>query len=184
MGKIFGITILFFGLLAVISTYKDVSPFWFEQNQAEQIETLWRQDIELLVRSRSLPKEWTEVSEIKYFPLTSSVKELLSKIHPPMGTHEGGPYRMEVSIDDWKDGDDYGLMIQYQLFDIASENLIWELGRTLIVADSKVVKKSGRKLKDKVDVTIESTPKTVVKVEPAKPTKKSGPKTITSKNNQ
>lgn len=172
MGKIFGITILFFGLLAVISTYKDVSPFWFEQNQTDQIETLWRQDMELLVRSRSLPKEWTQVSEIKYFPLTDSVKELLSKIHPPLGTHVGGAYRMEVTIDDWKDGDDYGLMIQYQLFDIASDNLIWELGRTLIVADSKVVEKSGRKLKDKEDVVMESTPKTTVKAKSEEPVEK------------
>lgn len=157
MGKIFGITILFFGLLAVITTYKDVSPFWFEQNQTEQIETLWRQDVELLVRSKSLPKEWTQVSEIKYFPLTDSVKELLSKIRPPLGTHPGGPYKMEVTIDDWKDGNDYGLMIQYQLFDIASQNLIWELGRTLIIADSKIVEKSGRKLKDKEDVVVEKS---------------------------
>lgn len=160
MAKIFGFSVLLFGLLAVITTYKDVTPFWFEQNQTQQIEALWRQDLELLVRSNSLPKEWIQVSEIKYFPLTESVKELLSKIQPPLKTHDGGAYRMEVSIDDWKDGNDYGLMIQYQLFDIASQNLIWELGRTLIIADSKIVEKSGRKLKDKDDSTIKATPKT------------------------
>lgn len=149
MSKIFGISVLFFGLLAVIMTYKDVTPFLFESTQVEQIESLWRQDMELLVRSKSLPKEWIKVSELKYFPLTETTKELLAKIKPPIGKHEKGDYRLEVTIDDWKDGTDYGLMIQYQLFDIPSENLIWELGRTLIVADSKVAEKSGDKIKEK-----------------------------------
>lgn len=147
MSKIFGITILFFGLLAVITTYEDVSPFWFDGNQSEQIKMLWEQDLELLVRNRSLPKEWIKVSEVKYFPLTDSVKELLTKIQPPLSQHENGSYRMEVTIDDWKDDSDYGLMIQYQIFDMPSDNLVWELGRTLIIADSKIIKKPGIKEK-------------------------------------
>lgn len=153
MAKIFGITVLLFGLLAVVTTYKDLSPFWFDANTTEQIETLWKQDLELLVRSKSLPKEWLEVSEIKYFPLTETSKELLTKIRPPMGTRPEGKYRMEVSIDDWLDNEngksDYGLMIQYQIFDIASQNLIWELGRTLTMTNSKIEKKEQILLNDK-----------------------------------
>ncbi|MES2768872.1 MAG: hypothetical protein V4596_06965 [Bdellovibrionota bacterium] len=153
MAKIFGMTVLFFGLLAVVTTYKDLSPFWFDSTQSQQIETLWKQDMELLVRSKSLPKEWIEVSEIKYFPLTETTKDLLAKIRPPLGTHDTGKYRMEVTVDDWLDNEngksDYGLMIQYQLFDIASQNLIWELGRTLIMTDSKV---KERAIKDKTEV--------------------------------
>jgi hypothetical protein len=148
MNKIFGITILFFGLLAVIMTYQEATSGWYDKTQSEEIEILWKQDTERLVRNQSLPKEWIQVSEIKYFPLTDSVKELLKKIHPPLATHLGN-YRMEVTIDDWKDGSDYGLMIQYQMFDIASDNLVWELGRTLIIPDSKIVEKAGDKLKDK-----------------------------------
>lgn len=157
MNKIFGITILFFGLLAVLMTYKDVTPFWFDENLSGQIETLWKQDLELLVRNRSLPKEWVKVSEIKYFPLTDSVKELLTKITPPLSTHEDGDYRMEVTIDDWKDDEDYGLMIQYQMFDIPSENLVWELGRTIIIQDSKV--KKAKKIKHKSEVKAKSSAK-------------------------
>lgn len=142
MAKIFGITVLLFGLLAVITTYQDLSPFWFEGTEPQKIETLWKQDVELLVRTKSLPKQWLEVSEITYFPMTDSVKQLLTKIRPPLGTHQDGKYKMEVSIDDWKDGSDYGLMIQYQMFDIESQNMIWELGRTLTLKDSKVTEKS------------------------------------------
>ena len=164
MAKIFGITVLLFGLLAVVTTYKDLSPFWFDSSQAEQIQTLWKQDIELLVRSKSLPKEWIEVSEIKYFPLTETTKELLSKIRPPLGTHDMGKYRMEVTVDDWLDTEngksDYGLMIQYQLFDIASQNLIWELGRTIIMGNSLVKNTSSkeRAIKDKASAPAEQTP--------------------------
>lgn len=157
MAKIFGITILLFGLLAVITTYQDLKPFWGESTQTEQIETLWKQDIELLVRTKSLPKQWIEVSEITYFPLTDSVKELLSKIRPPLGTHKDGKYKMEVSIDDWKDGSDYGLMIQYQMFDIATQNMVWELGRTLTLKDSKITEKSSSEEKPS-DVAPEQTP--------------------------
>jgi len=91
MSKIFGISILFFGLLAVIVTYKDVTPYWFESSsQIEQIEMLWRQDMELLVRSKSLPKEWLKVSELKYFPLTETTKELFTHIKPPIGKQPSG----------------------------------------------------------------------------------------------
>lgn len=135
-----------------MTTYQDLSPFWFNATQGEQIETLWKQDMELLVRSKSLPKEWLEVSDIKYFPLTETTKDLLSKIRPPIGTHDTGKYRMEVTVDDWLDTEegrsDYGLMIQYQIFDIASQNLIWELGRTLIMADSQV---KERAIKEKTE---------------------------------
>lgn len=135
MSKIFGITVLLFGLLVVIATYEDVSPWLFDQTQAEQIQSHWKQDIELLVRYKSLPKEWTQVTEIQYFPLTDSAKDLLKKIRPPLGNHKDGNYRMEVTIDDWVDKENgnsnYGLMIQYQIFDKVSQNLVWELGRTL-----------------------------------------------------
>lgn len=142
MTKLFGITILLFGILAVMATYKDLLPFWIETTQTEQIETLWKQDMELLVRSKSLPKQWIEVAEITYFPQTDTTKELLTKIRPPLGTHKDGKYKMEVTIDDWKDGADYGLMIQYQMFDIASQNMIWELGRTLVIENSKIQSRS------------------------------------------
>lgn len=153
MAKIFGITILFFGLLAVVTTYQDLSPFWFSNSSSDKIETLWKQDMELLVRSKTLPKEWLDVSEIKFFPLTETTKELLTKIRPPLGTHDTGKYRMEVTVDDWLDTEngksDYGLMIQYQIFDVASQNLIWELGRTLILANSEI---KERAIKEKSEV--------------------------------
>ncbi len=152
MNKLIGISVLFFGLLAVIMTYKDVKPLWFESTQVEQIQLLWKQDMELLIRSKSLPKEWLKVSDVKFFPLTETTKELLTQIKPPLGKQEIGDYRLEVTMDDWKDGTDYGLMIQYQLFDIPSENLIWELGRTLIIADSIITEKTAKHVKDKEEV--------------------------------
>lgn len=158
MTKLFGITILLFGFLAVIATYKDLAPFWLESSETAQIETLWKQDIELLVRTKSLPKQWIEVAEITYYPQTESTKELLSKIRPPLGTHKDGKYKLEVTVDDWKDGSDYGVMIQYQMFDIASQNMIWELGRTLIIENSKVQKKSKSQDDKATDAESEQTP--------------------------
>jgi hypothetical protein len=133
MAKIFGLTVFLFGFLAVYATYNDILPFWLE-NKPEEIRALWMQDIQVLVSNDKLPKEWTQVKEVKYQPLTATVEKLLKDIKPPIiPSNKKGNYRLEVTVDDWKENNEYGLMIQYQLIDLKSQNLIWELGRTLLV---------------------------------------------------
>ncbi len=130
MARIIGIMIFCFGLIAIVATVGDLTPFWLEQKN-QKIESLWKQDLELLVRNRKLPKEWIDVSEVKVNPLGESAKNLLKDIQVPISTKPNGAYTLEVSVDDWEENGKKGVMIQYQLFDNKSQNLVWELGRTL-----------------------------------------------------
>jgi hypothetical protein len=133
MAKIFGLTVFIFGFLAVYATYNDILPFWFE-DKPEEIRALWMQDLELLLKNDKLPKEWAQVREVKYQPMSAGAEKLLKEIKPPLTpSNKKGNYRLEISVDDWKEKSEYGLMIQYQLIDLKSQNLIWELGRTLLI---------------------------------------------------
>lgn len=140
MIKIIGACIFLFGLVAVVATYDDLTPFWFDDRN-EKIETLWKQDLELLLRNNALPKQWVEVSEIKFFPLSEGTKRLIQDVKLPFREHKEGDYLLEISLDDWDDksengaesGTEYGIMVQYNLINKKSGNTIWELGRTLIV---------------------------------------------------
>jgi hypothetical protein len=142
MTKIFGLVIFIFGLLAVYATYNDILPFWFA-NKPEQIRALWKQDMELLIKTDKLPKEWGQIREIKLQPLTATTAKLIKEIQPPIApTKKDGNYRLEISLDDWKEKSEYGLMLQYQLFDLKTQNLIWELDRTLLMNEHHAVSQS------------------------------------------
>jgi hypothetical protein len=138
MTKVFGITVLVFGLMAVFATYNDIVPFWLE-NKPEEMRALWKQDLQILIQNQKLPKQWEEIKEVKYNPLTPSTAKFLKDIEPPLLSQKDGKYRLEVTLDDWKENNEYGLMIQYQLFDLQSQNMIWELGRTLLLNPNPTV---------------------------------------------
>lgn len=130
--KIIGLAVFIFGLVAVLATYDDLTPFWFNKKN-EKIETLWKQDLELLVRTGSLPKQWTQISEIRLFPLSESTKKLVKEIKMPFRQHPEGDYLLEISLDDWQENQDYGIVVQYNLINKTTGNTIWELGRTIIL---------------------------------------------------
>lgn len=132
MRKIVGLIISVVGILFIFTTYSDLFHFWLG-DQPQQIHAIWVQDIEKLKSSKSLPKSWEQIKEVQYFPTSRGAKKLLQEIDPPLQpTNKDGNFRLEVSLDDWKEKGERGLMIQYQLIDLKTQNLVWELGRTLI----------------------------------------------------
>lgn len=140
MTKIIGITVFVFGLIAIMATYEDLIPF-YSDNQNEKVEVLWKQDMELLVKSNSLPKQFVEISEIVLYPLSQGTKKLIENISIPITKKETGKFKLEITLDDWKDIEgaktEHGIMIQYNLINKESGNTVWELGRTLVLEATK-----------------------------------------------
>lgn len=130
MYKILGITILIFGVTSILATYRDLTPFWFN-DENQKIETLWRQDIELLFRSGSLPKQISNISQVKIFPLSEETKELMTQIKHPFVINKEGLYTLEITTDNWIENNEQGILIQYNLVNNQNGNTIWELGRTI-----------------------------------------------------
>jgi hypothetical protein len=132
MFKVIGISLLIFGAIISITSWDDISPFWLNKPN-QKLEVIWRQDIASLIRSGKLPKEWREISEVKVEALNEEAKSLLSEIKVPIVTRPEGTHRVEIYVDSWSEATNKTIVIQYHLFDKASQNLVWELGRTLSV---------------------------------------------------
>lgn len=107
-----------------------------------RFERFWSQDVELLTRSSKLPKSWYEVSEIKIIPGSIETKNLLNRFESPLKvTKLDGPNRLEVIVYAWKEGEKIGVLMQYNIEDIASRNTLWELNRTLILQSPDLLPK-------------------------------------------
>ncbi len=137
MIKLVGLSVFIFGAIIAYSTLDDLTPYWFHQTN-KQIENLWQQDMEQLIKSGKLPPQWRGISEIKIEPLNEDSKKILSEIHPPLVTKPEGNFKLEVSVDSWTDNNKIALVVQYHLIDKKTNNLVWELGRTIETsADAK-----------------------------------------------
>jgi hypothetical protein len=101
---------------------------------------MWREDIELLEGSGKLPKPWFEVREIELIGGSPHARQWLKRIDVPLKDKRGdGKYRLEVLIVPWTVEKQHGVLVQYNLVDLKSKNMIWELGRTLILSPQNLL---------------------------------------------
>ena len=105
---------------------------------AEKIVKLWQRDIKSLKKSDSLPKEWQQIREVKFLAASDKSKKWANEIKtPPIKTTANGSHTLEVLLLDWEADGQTGFIIQYDLIEIKSKNLIWELGRTFVLNSTK-----------------------------------------------
>ena len=118
------VMLLFIGIVAFHLDFWLLKP---EQKFAEA----WRSDMHLLEQSRKLPPEWKEIREISVKGQASPVTEWISQVSPPIQATKDGRYRLNVFVIHWLEGYRYGVVIQYDLIDLKTQNTVSELGRTL-----------------------------------------------------
>src|SRR5690606_4847569 len=60
-------------------------------------------------------------------------KKWLAEIESPIQVTKEGTHKLEVLLLSWEEGEKLGAVIQYDLVDMKTQNLLWELGRTFIL---------------------------------------------------
>jgi hypothetical protein len=114
--------------------------FWQYRNAPlyKKLETRWHQDVAALEASGKLPPPWFEVGEIELFGGTPETKSLLKRIRIPVAAKKkDGSHKLEVLVVAWEEDGKRGALVQYNLVDKKSQNMIWELGRTLILSEDR-----------------------------------------------
>lgn len=107
---------------------------------SKRLQLIWRWDLELLDREGSLPVEWNSLKEVKFIAADDISRGLLEngKVAPEIPTDpNAGENRLEARIFSWTEKQDYGVIIQYELFALKGDNKIWELGRTFHVGQDE-----------------------------------------------
>lgn len=114
--------------------------FWIGRNAPnfKKFERQWADDVAQLEASPKLPKPWFDVSEVEVFGGTPESKGWLRQIQiPVVQKNPNGQHKLEVLIVPWQEGGESGVMIQYNLVNLKTKNMIYELGRTLILSEAK-----------------------------------------------
>lgn len=109
--------------------------FWSDHNAPLylQLQQQWEEDVHNLEASPKLPKAWFDVKELEITGGTPETKSWLRRIHVPLKTKKDGHYKLEVLVVAWEEEGKQGALVQYNLTDLKTQNMIWELGRTFIL---------------------------------------------------
>lgn len=132
----FGTLFIIFGVGVSLGALRDLVPVWTE-TQDQILNSLVRQDLEQMVAKKTLSQAFFDLRTLEIKNLSKDVEGWLTPASFPFVMKNEGKNRLSVQVDLWKSpetGQD-GVLVQMQIYDIASQNLIWELGRTYILQE-------------------------------------------------
>ncbi|MBX7231728.1 MAG: hypothetical protein K1X29_06545 [Bdellovibrionales bacterium] len=126
-------TILFF-IGVVISLYAGKKYLQLEQSSPSQrLQILWDQDVATLIKKNKIHRGWYNLKEVIVIPTSPQTREMIKNLTPPVKTSARGQYKLEILILNWEEGKTHGIIIQYNLVHIKSQNMVWELSRNFII---------------------------------------------------
>lgn len=114
--------------------------YWHARNAPlpQRLERQWREDLERLEASHKLPAAWFDVGEVEVFGGTPETKDWLAKIKVPLyAKKKQGGHKLEVLVVVWEENGKDGVLVQYNLIDLKTKNMVFELGRTLILREKR-----------------------------------------------
>lgn len=106
---------------------------FYSQSPVERLQELWYSDVIQLTQAKVFPPQWSQIREIRLIPGTPQAKKWFDDLIIPVQTNTEGEYTLEVLLMDWQEGNVLGAIVQYDLTENKTNNLIWELGRTFVL---------------------------------------------------
>lgn len=155
--KVIGGVVVLFAIIIVAFSYKDVLPF-LSGSTAERFESLWKRDIINLMGNKNIAENFIKVKDINFTYGSQTAEGWVKAVEIPLKKNPNGTLRLEVFVDHWTEGKEYGAMVQYQLVDLASNDTIWELGRTFTLGNRDDLVPEKPKSEVKAEPTTEQTP--------------------------
>ena len=99
-------------------------------SKVQRLNYLWKRDMNILKGSKHLHPGIKQVREFEAFAGSDGAKKWLPQLQVPWKKLEKGKYKLEILLLDFNENNQDHAVIQLNLVEIESENMIWELGRT------------------------------------------------------
>ncbi len=115
-------------VLAVIWSALEVD--FYLKPPHEKFITRWKADLTQLEKAKKLPSQWNDIREVQVRSDNSPIQDWLPKIKVPISTNPNGRYRLEIFLIHWIENNKYGVVMEYNLIDLVTNNKVWEFGRT------------------------------------------------------
>lgn len=101
-----------------------------EMTEPQRISRFWRLDMQKLRDENHLHTGLVQLKSIEFFTPSELAKAWSEIIEVPFATREDGKYHLEILILSHEDEGERAVVIQMDLVDLETNNLVWELGRT------------------------------------------------------
>ena len=126
---------LFFGA-AVAALAFVVLNAWSQRNAPmwKRLEQRWADDVALMETSGKLPPAWSDLKSIELIGGTPETRGWLKLARSPLRVNPAGHHHMDVLIVGWEENGKRGALVQYNIEDGRTKNMIKEIGRTLILS--------------------------------------------------
>jgi len=125
------LSFLSLSLALLISTYVAYSYYAFQNFTEEQrLEHLITADFKRLRSSHILPKAFDSISHIEIVTGTEQARSWLEKIKLPIEQRPDGEFKLEVLLMSFEDEGRTAAVIQYNIVNNKTHDMVWELGRT------------------------------------------------------
>lgn len=121
------ISLLVIGSVVAVQTKAD---YWL-LTPKEKFMTSWKEDVNLLRKSKKLPAGWDHLRDVEIKSDNSAAIDWSANLKQQIPTDPNGTYKLGVMVIHWIEGNKYGAIIQYSLTDLKSGNTVWEISRTL-----------------------------------------------------
>lgn len=88
------------------------------------------EDLAHMRKKNLLPAPWASIQYVTYNYNSDFQRELINNEKIKIKDGPAGRYRLEIEFIDVPDDENPALILQYSLFELASNNKVWELGKT------------------------------------------------------
>jgi predicted negative regulator of RcsB-dependent stress response len=105
--------------------------YQFEQmSSVERLNHLWKQDMNLLKSTQHVHKGWNSIKQFEAFSGSEKAKKWLQSLRVPARKVEQGKYKLEVLLLEFDQDETAHAVVQMNLVELESQNMVWELART------------------------------------------------------
>lgn len=106
------------------------SPSHATKTQKLSFSQMVSEDIEFLRLKGRIPKQWDEIQYVAYNFHSEFQQNLINGEKLNIADSPSGKNRLEIEFIDVPDQDNPSVILQMSLFELTTQNKIWELGRT------------------------------------------------------
>lgn len=96
----------------------------------KRFQALWQIQVLKLIEDKNLLNQWGQIKEYKVKYNSKLISPWQKDLRPPIPTTSSGKYYMRVLVLSWEEEKAIGVPVAYSLFDIKTQNLVWEHAHT------------------------------------------------------
>jgi len=121
------------GIIFIVGHWTLEFSSFYQQPIGKRFSELWARDVSMLKAAHIFPPGIFDLKSYELSAATERTQSWKPDISIPFGTDPNGHFHLEILLLSWEEGSKEGAIVQYNLIDMRSKDMTWELGRTFVL---------------------------------------------------